>query len=136
MPSEVTSSLVILATCAFIIRGLLSYMAQSARSSNSEYMVLRKQYEKQGGELLEVKSDRDLWKLKAMKYSDERNSAIKYAKYWREKARLAELKPSPSSPLPGTLLQVSPTTPADISGVMKFDLAVLQSEVEQPKDPI
>jgi hypothetical protein len=33
-------------------------------------------------------------------------------------------------------LQVSPTTPADISGVMKFDLAVLQSEVEQPKDPI
>ncbi len=125
---ETTSVIAILAGTSTIIIGLLRFLSWFARSSNADYQALSKTLEKERKEALKLIAERDEWKLNAMKYSDQRDEALRYAVHWRDKFKQITATPP--------LLPMAPEDAADISAIRRFDLEVMRVEVESDSAPL
>ena len=124
---QTVSSLTILATVSFIVIGLLRFLVWFARSSNADYQALSKVLDKERALRLEIAAERDEWKLKAMRYSDERARAIKYATFWRKRAKALE---DAASLPPSTAARLTLEQDPNKSGVMRFTLKELGEDTE------
>lgn len=110
-----------LAGSSVIIMGLLRFLSNYARSSNADYQALSKTLDRERQAKLEVMADRDAWKLRAMKYADQRDQAMRYATHWRDEFKRVTQQP----PLKPVSTPIDPSS----SGIMQIDLEVMKAEV-------